>query len=405
MTAVAITGMGIVSSIGNGIAAFRDALFDCRSGIGVCEGPNQRWAFDRDERMRLLAAPVRDLPAQENARLLPALDPFSRLALIAAAEAIEDAGMATIKGREDRTAVILGTAAGGDVSRDDACYRLFGRKKRPHPLATVRAMVNGAVSALTIEYGLTGPAFTVCSACASATQALGQACCMPECGMADVVLAGGAEALPSYSQYQAWCQMKVLSRDGCRPFAADRNGIVLGEGAGVLVLERLADAVVRGARIHAQIAGFGTSSDASDWTVPDADGILRCMTNSLSNAGIEPRALAYVNAHATGTERGDAIEAQTLLQLLGDETDRIAVSSTKALHGHALGASGALEVIATILALRERRAPPMPEAPRDPAIRLRLVNGDPEWLTGEFALKNSFGFGGLNAAIVLRRAS
>jgi nodulation protein E len=403
---VAITGMGVVSAIGNDVASFTASLRACRSGIGVCAGPNERWDDADGNRAELLAAAVRDLHVNGELRNVAeaSLDPYSRLALVAAAQAIADAGEESIRTRRQRTAVILGTASGGDISRDEACHRIFGRRSRPHPLTVVRVMVNGAVSAVTIAHGFQGPAFTVSSACASAAHAIGQAVRMLQCGMADVAVTGGAEALPSYSQYQAWRQMSVLSRDGCRPFAADRNGFVLGEGAGIVVLERLDDAVARGAKVYGEIAGFGTSADANAWVNPDHSGMLRCMANALDDAGLAPGELAYINAHATGTERGDAAEANAIAELFGGKPD-VPVSSTKALHGHALGASGALELIATTVAMSEEWIPPMPAAVSDPGIQLNLVRGDAQPMRGEFAMSNSFGFGGLNASLILRRHS
>jgi nodulation protein E len=403
---VAITGMGVVSAIGSGVPKFSDALFACRSGIGERMELDESWSAAKDRsRVRHLAAEVTDLPPVPAFPNLPAasLDAFSKFALVAAGEAIADAGAEVIERNPHRTAVILSTAVGGDQSRDLASLRVLARDRAPHVLTIIRVMANAAVSAVSMAYGIRGPAFNVSSACASANHAIGQACLMLQSGRADVAVTGGAESLPSFSLYRSWQQLKVLSPDGCRPFAGDRNGTVLGEGAGIVVLELLDDARARGAKVYAEVAGFGMSSDAHDWVSPDADGMLRCMDGALRDAGLAAPDIAYVNAHGTGTLRGDGIEAEAMEKLFGGELARIPVSSTKALHGHALGASGAIELIATALALQERSIPAMPPAAHDPLLSLRLAHEPGISLDGEYAMSNSFGFGGLNASLVLRR--
>jgi 3-oxoacyl-(acyl-carrier-protein) synthase len=300
----------------------------------------------------------------------------------------------------------VGTGVGGDRSRDLASFRVFAKDRRPHPLTIVRAMSNAAASAVSMAFRLCGPVMSISSACASGTQAIGEAYRMVRFGLAEYAIAGGAESLPAYALYRSWQQMQVLSPDGCRPFAADRNGIVLGEGAGVVVLEPLESARARGARIYAEVAGFGMSADACDWVHPSLDGMCRCMTEAMADAAVEAGDLAYINAHATGTARGDAAEAAAIARVLGDAVGRVPVSSSKALHGHALGASGALEVIATTLALDGGWVPEMPPSRPDAEIPLRLAwhdeHGAPERLDGDVALSNSFALGGVNAAVVLR---
>jgi nodulation protein E len=403
---IAITGMGVVSAIGTGIVAFRDALRTSRCGIAERFPADGGWSTAKYPAQNLhLAAAVTD--CEERAAFgsvaAPTLDIFSKFALTAAGQAIADAGADVVAANRDRTAVILGTAVGGDQARDDTSFRVLNRQQAPHPLTIVRVMCNAAVSALSMAHGTRGPAFSVSSACASATHAIGEAARMLQFGLADVAITGGAESLPSYSLFRSWRQMKVLSADGCRPFAHDRNGTVLGEGAGIVVLERLDDALARGARVWAEIAGFGMSADACDWVCPDAAGMARCMTAAMHDAAVTPAEIAYVNAHGTGTARGDAAEADAMRRALGDELPRIPVSSTKALHGHALGASGALELIATVLALSEGWVPAMPPSVPDSALALMIpVPGTA--LAGTYALTNSFGFGGLNAALVVRRS-
>ncbi|HEX6099232.1 MAG TPA: beta-ketoacyl-[acyl-carrier-protein] synthase family protein [Thermoanaerobaculia bacterium] len=404
---VAVTGMGVVSALGCNVDEYRRALLECRAGIGVRESFDDTWPDDLPvESLRHPAGMAREPEsAREDVGGVPLkmLDRFSRFAIAAAGEALADAGSPDGDPRRLRAAVIMGTAVGGDESRDHASYRILRRKTRPHPVTILRTMVNAAASAVSIAHGIGGPVLNISTACASSAHAIGQAYRMIQWGMTDLAVAGGAETLPSYCVYRSWQQMRVLSPDGCRPFAADRNGIVFGEGAGAVVLEPLDAALARGAHVYAEVTGFGMSADAREWAVGDPDGMVRCMREALTDAAVDARDLAHVHAHATGTVLGDAAEAAALRLLLGEETVRIPVSSTKALHGHALGASGAMELIATALGLDEGWIPAMPRAARDASLSLHLVDGEPAPLAGESVLSNSFGFGGLNASLVLRR--
>ncbi|MDP9191869.1 MAG: beta-ketoacyl-[acyl-carrier-protein] synthase family protein [Acidobacteriota bacterium] len=393
---VVITGVGVVSPIGIGVAEYRRSLLACRSAIGPRTTFDQTWVKGPENH---LAAEIAAVPARPD---LDTLDRFSRFAVLAAEEAVRDASEVLLDVHRERAAVVIGTAVGGDQSRDAGSHRIYKAGRRPHPMTIVRTMVNAAVSAVTIRFGLHGPAFNISTACASSAHAIGEAARMIRFGLTDLAIAGGAESLPAYSLFRAWQVMGVLSPDGCRPFAADRNGIVLGEGAGVLVLEPLEEAVRRGATIYAEIAGFGMSADAGDWVAPRPDGMRRSMEEALRDADLPAEAIGYVNAHGTGTGIGDAAEAEATARLFGGR--KVAISSTKALHGHALGAGGALEVIATILGMREGWVPAMPAAAADPALPLDLVRGEPAPLAGDAAMSNSFAFGGLNASLVLLRA-
>lgn len=403
---VVISGVGVVSPIGRGVTNFCRALRDCRSGIAPRTLFDETYPSDPRQPYAHLAAAVEDVPpGYVAADELPmfALDRFAAYAVIAAREALHDAGFENGDARRARTAVIVGTAVGGDNSRDFASHRIFARGQKPHPLTVVRTMVNAAASGVSIAFGLGGPVFNISSACASSAHAIGEAARMVQFGFSDCAVAGGAESLPAYTLFRSWQQMHVLSPDGCRPFAADRNGMVLGEGAGIVVLEPLDVVRARGGRVYAEVAGFGMNADARDWVIPDVDGMTRCMQEALADAGVSPDEIAYVNAHGTSTDRGDAAETEALAQLLGARSSRVPVSSTKALHGHALGATGALEAIATAIGLDEGWIPPMPSAERDPKLELDLVTDRPRPLEGEVAISNSFGFGGLNASLVLRR--
>lgn len=402
MPRVAITGIGILSAAGNGLTEYRASLENCRSGIAARDA-DESWPAELARCVpRHLVAAVAEEPEDEACeRLVMSIDRHARYAIIAARQALNDSRLPDASG----AAVVVGTAIAGDHARDSASYRLFGRQQKPHPLTIVRTMLNGAASAVSMAFGITGPALNIATACASSTHAIGEAFRLVQSGRVKAALAGGAESLPSYGLYRGWEQMKVLSRDGCRPFAADRNGIILGEGAAMVVLEPLDTAIARGAHVYAEVTGFGMSADARDWVVPDVGGMLRCMRDALGDAGVSASELAYVNAHGTGTPRGDAAEAEALTELLGADAGRIPISSTKALHGHALGATGAMEAIASVIAVEEGWAPPMPFAPRDPNIALRIIENEPATLDGAVALTTSFAFGGLNAALVVKKAS
>jgi nodulation protein E len=402
---VAVTGMGVISAIGCGLPAYRAGLRACSIGIA----PTRRMvsgSADRSERTWNMAA-VTDEPEDAVSDGL-GLDPFARFAVRAAEEALSDAGVRDQPGFKHRTGIVLGTVSGGDQAREEAWTRT-SRGARPHPLTVIRTMANSATSAIAIKLGITGPALTISTACASSAHALGEAFRMVRFGLVDYAIAGGSEGLPGYTQICAWNQTRAVSEDPCRPFAATRKGLSLGEGAGVLVLEPLEQAEARGAKIYAELAGFAMGSDAADWHNPDPAGMLRTMTEALADAGSAVEDLVYISAHATGTVRGDAAEAEALQMLLGQHT--VPVSSTKGLHGHAIGASGALEAIASILALHEGWLPGMQTAPPDPAFGLNLVwqSGlEPATMTvspGSTALSNSFGFGGLNAVLVFRNCN
>ena len=331
--------------------------------------------------------------------------PFIAFAVQAAREAVEDAQLQLTPELSPRVAVVLGSANGGDGARELAWERRAAGV-RPHPQTVLRVMTNAAVGAISMQLSITGPALTISTACASGAHAIGQAFRMVQHGEADVALAGGSEELPGLTTTKAWEQMRVLSRSICRPFARERDGLTLAEGAGVLVLETLSGALERGAPIYAEIAGFTMGADACDWLNADCSGLVRCMQGALADAGLGAAELGYINAHATGTVRGDAVEAEALRELLGGTP--VPVSSTKALHGHAIGASGALEAIASILAVKESWLPGMPVTDAEEGLGLRFVwqaGDEPEYADVAAVLSNSFAFGGLNASLVFRRAS
>jgi nodulation protein E len=265
-------------------------------------------------------------------------------------------------------------------------------------------MANAGASHVSMEFGITGPAYTISSACSSASHAIGLAFRMVRNSEVEMAIAGGSEAPFSLGFLKAWEAMRVIAPDTCRPFSRDRRGMILGEGSAMLVLEPLEAARARGARVHAEIVGFGMSSDAHHITQPTVEGPARAMRAALRAAGLCPQQVGYINAHGTGTPANDPTETRAIHEVFGAHANPPAVSSTKSMHGHALGAAGALEAVATILALREGVLPPTANftAP-DPECNLDVIPNQARQAGVEFALSNSFAFGGLNAVLVFRR--
>lgn len=393
--------MGAVSAFGVGAEALWRQLSEGTSGISPLRHPEA-------EQLRVrVAAQVPaafDPAAYIPETTLAMLDRSSQFALIAANEAIRQSGLDfTIKPLSARTGVVIGCGAGGETTHDDQSRRLYkDNAARLHPLTIVRVMINAPASQISIAHGLRGPAFVVASACASSNHGVAQAMQMIRSGLADVVLAGGTDSCFSFGHLRAWEAMRVLADDTCRPFSANRRGLVLGEGAGVFVLESLAHAQARGARIIAELAGFGMSSDARDIVAPDANGAGSAMSLALADAGLQPEDIDYINAHGTGTRANDVVETRAIRQVFGPRAEKLAVSSTKSMHGHALGAAGALELVAVVCGLRDGIVPPTANFDQaDPECDLDYVPNTARALKIRAALSNSFAFGGLNAVLAV----
>lgn len=401
---VVVTGMGVVSALGNSVDEFWRALCAGGSGVKLVERSGELWpepacfpAAQVDPH-RHFAVPSHLSPEF--------LDDFSLFALDAAGQALAQAGLESFTTRRQAIGVLLGSAVGGDGARNLATWRVYVKRRPPAPNTIIRAMANGAVSAVSLAYGLQGPSAAISSACASGTHAIGQAAALIRAGAADIMLAGGSEQLPSYSLYRSWRQMHVLAREQCRPFQAGRDGMVLGEGAAVLVLESLASARERGAGILGEIGGYAMNASATDWTVPDSATMAACMQIAIRSAGWEPDRIGFINAHGTGTLQNDAAEAAAIYSVFGSRAREIAVSSTKAAHGHALGAAGALECVAALMSLRHRLVPPNgPRHDADADCALDIVHGAARPFEGDRALSHSFAFGGLNGVLGLAAAS
>ena len=397
---VVVTGLGCVSALGLSAEAFWQALMAGRSGIEPWTG-----VWD-DCGVPPVVARVANYDAGDHfePRRLAHIDPFAQFSLLAAREALGMSGLAVDDDFAERVGVVLGTAAGGDVSVDETAQRTYGStKSAPNPLTIPRAMANAAVSQISIAHKLTGPAFAISSACASATHAIGQAFWMVRHGLIEAAVCGGSEACLTLGSLKSWRALRVMAPDTCRPFSRDRMGMVLGEGAGVIVLETLAAARRRGADILGESVGFGMSTDADGLVRPTVLGPVRALERAFADAALAPSAIDYVNAHGSGTRVNDVTETEAIHRVFGGHARNLAVSSTKSMHGHALGASGALEFIATILALRNGIVPPTANyREADPDCDLDYVPNTARERRLDAAVSTSFAFGGLNAALVAK---
>jgi len=398
---VAVTGLGIVCALGQRVSEVWGALREGRPAIS----PIRMAGAERLRFRNVAQAHAYDPCAHFDASRIEHMDRFAQLAVIAAREAVRASGIELTPGLRERTAIVTGSSVGGQDTQDAGFVELYQRAQdRMHPLSIPRTMANAAASHISMEFRLTGPAYAISTACSSSNHAIGNAFWMVRNGMADVALAGGSEAPFSFGLLKAWEALRVVSPDTCRPFSKDRRGLILGEGAAMLLLEPLDGALARGAAIYAEMAGFGMSSDAHHMTHPSADGPVRAMRAALLDGGIAPEQIGYINAHGTGTVANDATETRAIRNLFGPHAGRLLVSSTKSMHGHALGAAGAIEAVCTILALRNSLIPPTANftAP-DPECDLDVVPNRARPAEVECALSNSFAFGGLNAVLALRR--
>jgi len=332
------------------------------------------------------------------------LDRFAQFAVLAAREAVAEAGLEAGAAIFNRATVITGSCVGGQTTEDVAFVELYRKgNNRLSPLIIPRTMANAGASHISMQYGIAGPVYTISTACSSSNHAVGQAFWSVRQGMADLAITGGSEAVFSMGFLKAWEAMRVISPDTCRPFSKDRRGLILGEGGAMLVLEPLEEARARGARIHAEIVGFGMSSDAHHLTQPSVDGPALAMRAALEDAGLAPEQVGYINAHGTGTLANDPTECAAIRRVFGQHAGKLVVSSTKSMHGHTLGAAGALEAVATALALRDGFIPPTVNFTEpDPACDLDVAPNQARQAVVEYALSNSFAFGGLNAVLVLR---
>lgn len=395
MRRVVVTGIGVVSAIGSGTVAFWDSLKLGRCGIRPIQSLDMSTFKFSNGAEALDFDPLAHL----DAKAASMLDRSTQFASAAALEAITSSGVTLVP---NQTAVVTGCSVGGKITEDLAYRQLYGaNKQRFEPLTIPRVMGNASASWISMGHGITGPCYTVSTACASAAHAIGQAFWLVRNGLVNAAITGGTEAPFAEGLLRAWEAMRVVSAGTCRPFSKDRQGLILGEGAAMLVLEPMETAKLRGATIYAEICGFGMSSDAAHLTMPSASGAAAAMRGALADASLDPTQIGYVNAHGTGTEANDRTESQAIRVVFSGQLP--AVSSTKSMHGHALGASPALEAVATILGLFQGVLPPTANFTiADAECDLDVVPNHARAQVVEAALSNSFAFGGLNAVLAFR---
>jgi nodulation protein E len=399
---VAITGLGIVSPLGLNLAANWEALREGRSGIGPIQSVNCTAFAIRVQN----GAEVRGFdPSQHfQAGREDYLDRFAQFSVVAAREAFRDSGVELTPELRQRSAIVCGSAVGGQAAIEKGFEDLYVTDRgRVHPLTIPKTMGNAGASHISMDLGLSGPTYTVSTACSSANHAMGQAFHLVRDGHADLAVTGGGEAIFTIGMLKAWEAMRVIAPDTCRPFSKDRRGMILGEGGAMMIIEPFEAAKARGARIYAELCGFGMTSDAHHLTQPTVDGPARAMREALRDAGMQPERVGYINAHGTGTPGNDPVETRAIREVFGAHADKLGVSSTKSMHGHALGAAGAIEAVATVLALHNGTLPPTANYnERDPECDLDYIPNTPRVQQVEAALSNSFAFGGLNAVIAFR---
>jgi nodulation protein E len=402
MRRVAITGMGAISALGRDVSQFAASLCQGRSGIGPIESADcSALRFKNGAEVRAYC----HQPYFED-RHADFLDRFAQFAVIAAREAVAGAAVDWTPELRESSAIITGSCVGGQGTEDIGFHEVYKLgHNRVHPLTIPKTMANAGASHISMDFGITGPSFTISTACSSAAHAIGQAFWMIRSGVTDLAITGGSEAPFSFGILKAWEAMRVVSPDTCRPFSRDRRGMILGEGAAMFVLEPLEAARARGALVHAEVVGFGMSADAGHITQPSSDGAARAMRAALKDACLAPEQIGYINAHGTATPANDVTETAAIYRVFGQHTASMPVSSTKSMHGHALGAAAALECLATVLALRDSVLPPTANFTEyDPDCDLDVIPNCARRTEVEYALSNSFAFGGLNAVLALRKA-
>ncbi|MGR3436425.1 MAG: beta-ketoacyl-[acyl-carrier-protein] synthase family protein [Shimia sp.] len=402
MRRVVVTGAGSINALGHDVPATLEAMREGRCGIGPLEFPNV------DRLQVKIGGQVRDYDehAHFNRQKIALYDRFTQFTLLAAREAIAQSGLEFRGELADATGVVLGTAAGGMNTWEDNYRAVYEEgKNRVHPFVVPKLMNNAAASHVSMQYELRGPSFTVSTACASSNHAMGQAFHLIRGGTATCMVTGGSEAMLTFGGVKAWEGLRVMSKDACRPFSRSRNGMVQGEGAGVFVFEEWEHARARGADILAEVVGFAMTSDASDIVMPSKKGAARAIAGALRDARLAPEMVGYINAHGTGTAANDKTECAAVADVFGAHADELMISSTKAMHGHCIGGTGAVEFLACLMALREGViAPTIGYEEPDPECALDVVPNVARDAEVGAVLSNAFAFGGLNAVIALKAA-
>ncbi|OUS21832.1 beta-ACP synthase [Rhodobacterales bacterium 59_46_T64] len=402
MNRVVITGAGTINALGHNVPQTLEAMREGRCGIGPLE------FRDVDRLAITIGGQVKGFEAEGrfNRQQIALYDRFTQFTLEAAKEAIGQSGLEFVGDLAARSGVVFGTAGGGVSTWDDNYRAVYEEgKNRVHPFVVPKLMNNSAASHVSMEYNLKGPSFTVSTACASSNHAMAQAFMLVRSGMAPAMVTGGSESMLCFGGVKAWEGLRVMSRDACRPFSANRNGMVQGEGAGVFVFEELEHAKKRGAEILAEVIGYSMSSDASDIVMPSKQGAARAISGAMKDAGVNPEQVGYINAHGTGTAANDKTECAAVADAFGPHADNLMISSTKSMHGHLIGGTGAVELLACIMALRDGViAPTIGYEEPDPECALDVVPNVARETKVEVALSNAFAFGGLNAVLALRKA-
>ncbi|SHM22128.1 3-oxoacyl-[acyl-carrier-protein] synthase II [Roseovarius litoreus] len=401
MKRVVITGAGTINALGHNVPDTLEAMREGRCGIGDLQ-------FRDVDRLAIrIGGQVRGYEPETrfNRQQLSLYDRFTQFTLIAAREAIAQSGLEFSGELAARAGVVLGNSGGGMTTLDENYRSVYeDGKNRVHPFVVPKLMNNAAASHVSMEFNLKGPSFTVSTACASSNHAMAQAFQMVHGGMTPVMVTGGSESMLCFGGVKAWEGLRVMSKDGCRPFSANRNGMVQGEGAGIFVFEEYEHARARGAEILAEVAGYAMSSDAADIVMPSKQGAARAIKGALADARLNASEVGYINAHGTGTAANDKTESAAVADVFGAHADRLMISSTKSMHGHLIGGTGAVELLACILAVRDGViAPTIGYEEPDPECALDVVPNEAREADVSVALSNAFAFGGLNAVLALKR--
>ncbi|MCQ0093214.1 beta-ketoacyl-[acyl-carrier-protein] synthase family protein [Roseovarius sp. M141] len=402
MKRVVITGAGTINALGKDVVTTLEAMREGRCGISNLE-------FRDVERLSIrIGGQVKEYDPESafTRQQLALYDRFTQFTMVAARQAVAQSGLEFNDELSLRAGVILGNSGGGMTTLDENYRTVYeDGKNRVHPFVVPKLMNNAAASHVSMEWGLHGPSYTVSTACASSNHAMAQAFQMVHGGQSPVMLTGGSESMLCFGGVKAWEGLRVMSKDGCRPFSANRNGMVQGEGAGIFVFEEYEHARARGADIMAEIVGYAMSSDASDIVMPSKEGAARTITGTLRDARLNPEDVGYINAHGTGTAANDKTECAAVAAVFGRHADKLMMSSTKSMHGHLIGGTGAVELLACIMAVRDGIiAPTINYDEPDPECALDVVPNEAREAHVDVALSNAFAFGGLNAVLALRRA-
>ena len=400
MNRVVITGAGTINAMGASVPETLQAMREGQLGIGPLE------MRDLERLSVKIGGQIKDFDpeAHFDRQKLALYDRVTQLVLLASREAMAQSGLEITEELSETTGVVLGTAAGGMNTWDDNFRSVYEEgKNRVHPFVVPKLMTNAAASHLSMAHNIKGPSLTVSTACASSNHAIGLAFHMVRSGMAHVMLAGGGDAMLTFGGIKAWEGLRVMSKTACRPFSANRSGMVQGEGAGVFVLETYEGAKARGAEILAELIGFSMTSDAGDIVMPNQQGAVRAIRGALRDACLDPQDIGYINAHGTGTAANDKTECAAVTEAFGAHAPALMMSSTKSMHGHLIGGTGAVELLACLMALRDGViAPTIGYEQPDPNCALDVVPNVARQAKVTATLSNAFAFGGMNAVLALK---